>query len=247
MKIILFYLLLFSIQPAFSQDLSFDYANILTKNNDKNKVNLFYDIRGKYDRAVKKSTLKDAKVISDFVPGFPVNWISNYGSVELVSVNKNKMITATGKNEVLTAEQKNLLMTADLSTNLILNVHDEFKNPVTYKNEDRKIKIQLTVVPEYEAEFIGGRDEMRKYLKRNIIEKISAEISEKIKNGAIGFVINENGKVSDARISISTGFYSIDQLIIEAVYGMPTWKAAKDINGKNVKQEFEFKIQEGGC
>ncbi|WP_064965852.1 energy transducer TonB [Tenacibaculum ovolyticum] len=59
--------------------------------------------------------------------------------------------------------------------------------------------------------------------------------------------MNEKGKVAEVNIIKSTGIKSVDASIIELLYRMPKWSPAKNIEGENVKQQFELVIGDDGC
>jgi TonB family protein len=105
--------------------------------------------------------------------------------------------------------------------------------------------VLMTVVPEIEAEFFGGSLEMTKYLKENIIYKIPETVPKQF-NGIAVFTVNENGEISNAKISNTSGDSKIDELLLEAAYKMPKWKPAENSKGIKVKQEFEIIIGKGG-
>jgi len=52
-------------------------------------------------------------MLSDFIDGYPVNWMSAYISVEINSNNMGREMSLFSKNDMLSNEQKNML--ADLS------------------------------------------------------------------------------------------------------------------------------------
>src|SRR6186997_3409548 len=76
---------------------------------------LSFWVHGKYDRPVYKEAMNKAKLVSDFVDGYPTNWIDEYVSVEIVATNNGKQMSAVSPNDNLTEEQKNILKSADLS------------------------------------------------------------------------------------------------------------------------------------
>ena len=65
------------------------------------------------------------------------------------------------------------------------------------------------------------------------------------------FTINENGRAEDVEISESTKYKGVDDILLKVIKDMPSWSSAKDIDGKKVKQKFEFVFgfgnKDGGC
>ena len=208
---------------------------------------LMYEVRGKYARPVKKESLNLAKTLSDFIPGYPSNWISDYISVGIWTTNNGKAMNAMGKNEVLTTEQKNLIKTADLSSNIVVEVSYNFKNPVTDKVAVDKTHTTMTLIPDIEAEYVGGYQKLIKYLEATVMNKITESTDVRFQHGIVQFSINEKGEVVDAKISLTSDDPKTDKLLLDAINKMPNWKPAENLNGIKVKQEFEFSVGRGGC
>jgi len=210
---------------------------------------LKYYVRATYKRPVKKAALSEAKLISDFLPGYPVNWITRYTSVEILTTCNGKTLKGVSKSDVMSEEQKNILNTVEAATDIIINVRYQYKNPVTENFEDKKINISFAIVPEVEAEYVGGYRELIKYLKEN--RKISEAIPKQFRAAAVKFTINEKGEIANAKISRTSGDPKRDELLLEAINNMPGWKPAENSKGIKIKQEFEFSIDGGrsgnGC
>ncbi len=228
MKYIITLLLLLKMLPGLSKDPSFR-------------------ISGKYDRAVKKEILVDAKLIRDIIPGYATNWISEYISVELIVNNKGKLQKAEGKDEKLNINQKYLLNSADLFSHIVINVKYRNQNPATGKVDIREMHVSMTIVPEFEAEFDGGAEKMKKYLMENAIDKIDDLTVEYMLNGIVTFTIDEEGSIINSKLTKSTGDPKTDSLLLAVINKMPKWKPARDSNGVRVKQEFEFRVGNEGC
>lgn len=207
-----------------------------------------YDVRPTYKRSIKDLDLNNAKLISDVVAGYPANWVTDYTSVEIAVVSAGKKTKALSTNEVLSVEQKNMLSKVDIASEVVVSVKYKYKNPVSEAIENNYIHVELTVVPESEAEYIGGRKELMNYLKacQNKVTGMSLkQFMQQVK-----FTINENGEVTNARlVSEKSGDTKMDKELLKAITEMPKWKPATDAKGKRVKQDFEFRIGKGvgGC
>ena len=210
---------------------------------------LSYGVRGNYERPVTKEKLDVAKSISDFIPDYPVNWITEYVSVEILAACNGKVMKAVSANDVLSAEQKNILKTVDPGTAIIINVKYRSKNTVTDNIENHTMNVSMMIVPEREAEYVGGKQQMKKYLKENVINKIYETIPGQFQdaNAIVIFTVNEEGEIVNAKISKTSGDPKTDKLLVEAITKMPKWKPAENSKGIKVKQEFEFSVGNGGC
>lgn len=134
---------------------------------------LMFEIRPKYEKAIKKEAIAEAQKLSDFIASYPSNWVKDYVSVE-ISANENGNIQkAIGENETLNNEQKSILQNVNLFTDLEISVWYKTPNSVTEQLEKRNMVVKMTVIPDAEAEYIEGTKELKRFLKEQIIDKIS--------------------------------------------------------------------------
>lgn len=206
-----------------------------------------YDVRAMYNYSIKKEKLCKAKQLSDIISSYPKNWISGYNSVEIITRKNGKEVKAIGSGETLTMEQKRILNEADLATDVTINVAYKQKDEMTQVVENKKMHAVFTVVPEFEAEFIGGHKALMGYLKENSKNKVPQSISPQQNGATVRFSIGEDGGVTNARILQSWGDPKIDAILLDLINKMPKWKPAEELNGKKVKQDFEFSVGKGGC
>ena len=238
--------ILFINSIAFSQESN--YSEKLSFNNTKTNNDIFselnFTVRGNYTRPVIKDKLLKANTLADIIPYYPVNWITHYESVELTVTSNGKVIKAKSTNDTLNATQIKILKTAELSSEIGVIVKYKAANSVTGKMEDLVMNIMMTVIPEVEAEYAGGRIQIRKYLKESVIDKI---YSTEVEPSIISFSVDEEGNAINARVTKSSGNKKTDTLLIDAIKKMPKWKPAQNSTGKKVKQDFVFLIERGGC
>lgn len=208
---------------------------------------LRYEVRGKYTRGVSKEKLQSPKTMSDIRPGYPASMIEEYTSTEISVMTNGKVHKAGGVNETLSVAQQNLLQTADVGSNIEVNIGYIHQNPVTLFPDVRKMHFVITVVPEVEAVYPGGHAELRSYLKENAIDLIPEASSQNIGLAIIHFTVNEQGKITDARVAESSKDSDIDKLLLKAIRKMPDWKPAVNAEGTFVGQEFEFVVGNLGC
>ncbi len=211
---------------------------------------LYYEVHAGATRSVIKEKLNEARFIKDFIDGYPVNWLDEYVSAEIKATCNGKVMKALSANDVLSTEQKNILHSADLTTNIEIKVKYKYKNSANENIEIGTMNISATVVnavPEIEAEYIGGYPQLSKYLKENAIDKITETTLKHFQQGAVIFIINEEGEIVNAKISRSSGDTKTDNLLLETINKMPKWKPAKNSKGIKVKQVFEFSVGNMGC
>jgi TonB family protein len=104
-----------------------------------------------------------------------------------------------------------------------------------------------TVVPEHEAEYPGGRESMRAYLKESAISKIPNASFKELQQVIILFTVDEQGRITNGRLTTTSGDSKTDALLLKALMNMPKWKPAVNSDGIKVPQDFEFIVGNGGC
>ena len=208
---------------------------------------LNYRVRGKYESPVTKETLIGAKSISDFRPGYPSTWIHDYVSTEITVKGNGKFLKANGMNEKLTAEQQLYLSMADVGNVIVVDVRYNYENSITGNNDPRHMHFEMTVIPEVEAEYPGGSQQLTMYLEKNAIDKISARFPKEMTQVIIRFTITETGEIANAQVSSSSKDPLIDKLLLNAINKMPAWKPAENSKGIKISQEFEFSVGDIGC
>lgn len=212
--------------------------------------NLQYNFHKTKAHSIKQETVNTANKMSDLIPFYPSDWVSDYISVELVYINNGVSKTFIGKNETLTSEQKNILKAAMIGDDITINIKYKTKNAVNGKNEVSSMHYETSITPDIEAQFETNTKANAKhdesdgrtaqYLKENIINKIPESAKKAIQETSIRFTVNEEGLVVAPKVYKSCGDKNIDTLVLEAISKMPKWKPAKDARGNHVKQSFEF-------
>lgn len=221
-------LLLLTVFTVFSQDLPFE-------------------IKGAYARPVKAEKLDMATNMADLIDGYPVSWIAEYVSTGISVVSGDKVNQGMGINDHLTPEQVSLLKSTDLGDEVVIDVAYKSKNFITKELDVRYMHYTATVVPEHEAEYPGGVESLKAYLKENAITKIPNESFKELQQVIIRFTIDEQGQTSNARLTTTSGDPKTDNLLLKTLNNMPKWKPAVDIKGTRVSQDFEFIIGNTGC
>ena len=131
--------------------------------------------------------------------------------------------------------------TADLGTDISVNVVYMPDNTLTH-NDPKEIRFTFTVEPENEAKYPGGEQQLKQYLKDNLMNKISGANLKKYQLTVAIFTIDEKGNVNDPQIFWTSEDEKIDKLLLESICNMPSWKPAEYSNGVKVKQEFALTV-----
>lgn len=263
-------LLLLAFTPGFSQSSKYEYTGRYTPVVKKEKLNeakLISDIMPEFGRYFvlpyqEKSEMDELlKIVNsqrsaytypqkDFVH-IRKNYeeVFDYVSVEISALCSGKTLTAKSTGNELSPAQKNILNTVDAGTDISIKIKFRYKNWANHnpENEIKEGRYVITAVPETEAEYPGGFEQMTKYLINSIFNKASGDASKKIMQATVKFTVTEEGKIADVKISRSSTDPLTDKLLLDAIKNMPQWKPAKDSKGINVKQEFNLPFGGGGC
>lgn len=210
--------------------------NFLTTNE------LNYEVQGVYPPlSITKIQLNEANTLENINRHYKSSWVSKFISVEILASYKGKMRTAISKNDVLTQEQKDLMDRVDVGTEIEVNVRYLPNNTLTH-NDVKIFGFKFMVHPENEAEYLGGQQKLKQYLKDNAIDKIPSGIFEGYDLAVVKFTISETGEITDVHIFETSKDEKIDQLLLESICNMPNWKPAEYTNGTKAKQEFALMV-----
>lgn len=213
--------------------------NFINFDLDKVEKNLFFNIRGRYNGTTTKSRLSESKLIKDFVPGYPTDWVSDYVSIEMIFNKNDDEYILHSTNDTLTPEQRELINSLDINDNVSIRVAYKYKNPATNETEYRNMKdISLVVVPEFSAMPVFGYDLLIEYLEENSLSKIPATLQNKMDQLIIYFNVDELGEINNVIVKQSSGFIEVDELILDLTNNFRNWTPAQDNNGNTVLQDF---------
>lgn len=210
-----------------------------------------FEVRKLYRKSVKQEKLQTVKTMKDINPGYPSAWIADkdYVSTKISTISNGKELKAVGTNETLSAEQRSLLATIDVFTDIAVEVKYNLKNLGTLDIDVKTMNFSVTAVPEKEAKYCSGEEQMQEYIQKNVIDKLSKNHIEQLQTvtALVGFTVDEQGKTSDIQIVKTSKDKELDDLLIDTIRNMSNWQPAENSKGTNIKQEFEFSIGMVGC
>lgn len=194
--------------------------------------------------SMPKDNLSEVQTIGDLNTMYKPSWVKEYISVEVTSIVNGKERKAIGKNETFNAEQKQLMEMTDEGKDISIKIKYLPNNTLSH-NDIKEINFVVDVDPKSDAQFSGGQEKLKQYLKKHVIEKISAEHFLALNQwnlAAIKFTVDEEGQIINPDLVWTSKDESIDALLMETIQNMPKWKPAEYANGLKVKQEFAFTV-----
>ena len=103
--------------------------------------------------------------------------------------------------------------------------------------EDTTVYKFVEVMPE----FPGGMNALMKFLQDNIVYPKEARAKNWEGRALIGFVVTNDGTISEVAVQESSGYPILDEEAVRVVKLMPKWKPGKQ-NGKYVYTRFQLPI-----
>ena len=208
-----------------------------------------YDIDCRYGTSITKEKLHKAKSVSDILPK-EADW-SKYPvhTLNVTLLHDGSETTETGDNLTLNKAQAQLLRSTDYSESfrLVATCQDQHK-AVPDREEAYHLTYFITVTPEKEAEYKGGEDALIAYLKKKSKKETVAVKEDQLRLGQVSFIVTKDGTIANAKLSSSSGYPSIDKIMVELISTLPKkWDPATNPKGEKVDQEFVFSFGRGGC
>lgn len=191
--------------------------------------------------SISKEELKEAVTLMDLDKKYKSSWIREYISVEILASCNGRIQKALSKSDVLSREQKDIIHTADVGMDISVKVLYLPENTLK-QNAPKEISFSVAIEPENEATYPGGQQALQQYLKEKTINNIPAGHFEEYQLAAVTFTVNEEGQITDPKVSWSSNDEKIDELLLETICNMPNWKPAAYANGVKVKQEFALMV-----
>ena len=191
--------------------------------------------------SIDKEKLATAKSLMDLNPHYQSEWVQDYVSVELSAKCGGKIKKADSKNDMLIQPQKELLAKADLGTDIAVKVRYLPKNDLK-NNEVKEMNFTFIVNPDSDASYIGGVEQMKKYLQEHAIGNIPANSFQGWEMAAVKFTVDEEGQIIAPEIAWPSKDAALDALLLKTVAHMPCWKPAEYESGIKVKQEYALTV-----
>ncbi len=191
--------------------------------------------------AIQENKLAEINTLTDLDKRYPSSWVKEYISVEISAYKNGIQTKASGNSNVLNQAQKELIQLADRNSDIKVNVmyipNNSLKN-----NTPKQYDFDVTIMPEKNATYSEGTEQLSQYLQKNSIATIEAGSFTGYDLTAIKFTISEQGHITDIQVAMPSKDTKIDEMLVAALSKMPNWKPAAFSNGVKVKQNFVLTI-----
>ena len=205
------------------------------------------EINRAFGKPLVHEKVSNAKNLEEMLPYYPKNWIENYQSTTITIVSAGKSKIAEGKNNILTPAQSSLLSSASIGDQITIQIRYKALNSATNKLQNDVLDLKYTVVADEEAQPTNGADFLKKYFEIKAFNKMEIASGAPFLGASVSFVVDETGRIKEASLNKSSGNKKADQLLLETLQRMPSWKPATNRNGKSFSQQFTLTVVNAGC
>lgn len=210
---------------------------------------IIYKVDQRFINSISMEEVRNAKSISDLVPGRMPNMAKEYFKMEVSSWPLDRL--EDSEDTVLTAAQLDLLSKATYGSNLRVEAFylrkDEETGELVHRVGDY-LNYMLTVMPEHRAVYMDGQDALVKYLRDNSKKETKEVNPNWVKPCKILFTVTKQGTIEDVELEYTSGYPDVDEHLLKLVREIPgKWIAATDKNGEKVDQGLCFFFGQIGC
>ena len=191
--------------------------------------------------SIQENKLDKINTLTDLDKRYPTSWVREYISVEISAYKNGTKTKASGISDVLNQEQKELIRLADRSSDIAVSVMYLPENSLK-NNTVKQYDFKVTIMPDKNAIYSEGAEQLIQYLQKNSIVNIEAGSFTGYDLTAIKFTITEQGHITDIQVAMPSKDTKIDEMLVAAISKMPSWKPAEFSNGLKVKQNFVLTI-----
>lgn len=222
-----------------------DFARAMMK---EGIPDLVYKVDSRYLHRATGEQLKNAQTILDLLLARATPNIITYESVSVTNLDEEYEITAVGGPD-FSAEQRDYLQSIDYSTNvLIRSDYLMSTGPTDFAGQADYLTYYYTIVPEREAAYREGKDELIDYLRSGSAEAVRVITQEGLRPGRVFFTVTEAGAISNVRLEATSGYDEVDEKLVNLVKNVPgAWQPARNANGEAVAQTLVFFFGLEGC
>ncbi len=212
-------------------------------------TDFFYDFGPRFSPISKEDLLK-ATSVSDFIDEKETRKYDGVGSTTLIII-ENDIQTdkrISGKGERLSKEQLKMIESFEYSSNFLLRAVFRTEDSLAESKGENIYYPHMTVVPEKQAIYDGGKDGLLDYFRQENEKNIYNLDEKKLQPAKLSFTVSKNGTVENAELDRTSGYPHIDEAMINLVNNLPgKWKPAENAKGESVDQVLVVSFGMVGC
>lgn len=217
------------------------------------ELDLFYDVKNRWGTLTMEE-LRKAESLDDITSDRANGKVrDSFKNVWVAVLHNDQDVRdietgAIGQSEVFDGPQIELLRSLDYSTNLRFTAISQIKDPNNGVMRDDSLVCYRTVIPERQADFMGGKEALIRYLRENTRDKASLIDKDKVQPAKVFFTVSKYGTIENVKLVDKSGYKAVDKELVKVISNMPQmWTPAQNAKGENVHQEFVFFFGSMGC
>lgn len=200
-----------------------------------------YKINTTHDgRVVNQQDIADAETIDDLITLYKPEWVKEYKSVDIVTIQDGNQVVVSGQDNRLSQVQKFAMQSIDANSEIKIVVN-YLPNNNLKSNPVRNMDFSIHVAPDMEATFPGGESKLKSYLEKKAIKSVNGDIPQH-QLAAVKFSVESDGSISNVSLHDPTTKTSVADVILNAIKEMPKWTPASYDNGLKVRQDFVLSV-----
>ena len=225
--------------------------NVPTKQeaNKKISADFIFDVGPRFN-SIKKSDIASATAFRDFIAEEHANRIVNYTNVSVILLDGDQKtdIKETGTEGDFNEAQLKMLRAADYTTNLLIWADYSEKSFETGTLQNSTWTPYISIVPEKQAAYAGGKDVLKKLLEKATEEDRKNVDPEKLQPAELFFTVTKNGTIKNVHLNRTSGYPAVDEKMIELINEYPeNWTPAENVKGEKVDQVLVVSFGLRGC
>jgi hypothetical protein len=206
------------------------------------------DIGNRFNNTITKSELTNYETIFDLIPDIDMYENLTYFDTEVTHLIGFEKISQFSDDIQLTEEQKDLIRGLDYSDNYVVISKYKRKTEESGNPEEDYLSYFITIVPETQAQYEGGMDELLSLINRNIHESTEEYTIDGLRPGKVFFTVTSTGDINNIRVVETSGYTSLDEKMVKAIGSLPgKWKPAQNDKGEAIPQELVASFGKMGC
>lgn len=212
-------------------------------------TDFFYDIGPRF-QPISKRDLAEARAVSDFIDQDETASLDAVRSTTIIIV-ENETQTGqriSGKSHLLTPNQLDFINSMDYSSSFLLEAVFSTKDPRVESKGENIYRPHMTVVPEKQAVYEGGKNAVLEYLRVNNEKNIYNLDESELRPAMLYFTVTKDGEVENVRLDRTSGYSEIDNAMLYLANHFPgEWLPAEDGLGEKIDQELVIFFGMVGC
>ncbi|MFT4771752.1 MAG: hypothetical protein ACI9CP_001674 [Cryomorphaceae bacterium] len=211
-------------------------------------TDFFYDFGPRFN-PITKQELSEARSVSDFVDQKEIARMDGVRSMTVIVIENDNQTNQRilGKGEKLSNDQLKLIQSFDYSSHFLIRAEFRSNRQVELR-EENIYRPHMTVVPEKQAAYEGGKEALLSYMRESN-QKNTCNLDErKLQPAKLSFTVTKNGMLEQVSLDRTSGYMAIDESMIKLANNLPgKWQPAENAKGEKVDQVLVLSFGMVGC